>query len=51
MNTGELGLDATKPVFRVSEKVGLKPVSLATETSKKIENLLIASLDMILSTK
>ena len=30
----KLGLDATKPVFGVSEKVRLKPVSSATETRK-----------------
>ena len=41
----------TKPVFGVSEKARLKPVSLATETSYKIEVLLVASLDMILPKK
>ena len=46
-----LGLDATKPVFGVSEKVRLKPVFSATETSWKIEISLLASLDMILSNK
>ena len=30
-----MGLDATKPVFRVSDKVRLKPVSSAAETSLK----------------
>ena len=44
-----MGLDATKPVFGVSYKARLKPVSLATETSLKIELSLLASLDMILS--
>ena len=44
-----MGLDVTKPVFRVSDKARLKPGSSATETSQKIENLLEASLDMILS--
>ena len=34
----------TKPVFGVSDKVRFKPVSLATETSKKI----VARLDTIL---
>ena len=29
----KLGLDTTKPVFRVSDKARLKPVSSATETS------------------
>ena len=29
----KLSLDATKPVFAVSEKARLKPVSSATETS------------------
>ena len=43
------GSDATKPVFEVSDKTRLKPVSSATETSLKIEILLVASLDMILS--
>ena len=40
-----------KPVFRVSDKARLKPVSSATETSKKIEILFVASLDMIISNK
>ena len=44
-----MGLDTTKPVFGVSDNVGLKPVSSATETSQKINILLVASLDMILS--
>ena len=46
-----MGLDTRKPVFRVSDKVRLKPVSSATETSDKIENLLVPILDMILSNK
>ena len=29
----DMDLDATKPVFRVSDKVRLKPVSSAAETS------------------
>ena len=32
-----MGLDVTKPVFRVSDKGRLKPVFSVTETSKKIE--------------
>ena len=36
-----LGLDVTKPVFRVSDKVRLKPVSSALETSWKLEILLV----------
>ena len=39
----------TKSVYRVSDKVGFKPVSSATETSKKIEISPVASLHMILS--
>ena len=46
-----MSLIATKPVFRVSDKARLKPVSSATGTSFKIENCLVASLDMILSNK
>ena len=44
-----MGLVATKPVFVVSDKVRLKPVSSATETSWNIEISLEASLDIILS--
>ena len=47
--TNQLGCDETKPVFGVFEKARLKPVSSATETSKKIEISLVASLDMLLS--
>ena len=39
------------PVFRVSNKTKLKPVSSATETTWKIEISFLASLDMILSNK
>ena len=39
-----MGLGATKPVFGVFDKATLKPVSSVTETSKKNEILLIASL-------
>ena len=42
-----MGLDARKPVFGVSDK----PVSSATESSKKIEISLVASLDMMLTNK
>ena len=43
----------TKPVFGVSDKVRLKPVSSATETSQKIEvsPTCIERLEMILSKK
>ena len=46
-----LGLDARKPVFGVSAKARFKPACSATETNKKIEILLVASLYMILSNK
>ena len=46
-----LGLVATKPVFGVSDKARLKPACPATETSKKITILLIASLDVIVFKK
>ena len=46
-----MGLVVTKSVFGVSDKVRLKPVFSATETSLKIEISFIASLDMILSNK
>ena len=44
-----MGLAARKPVIGVSYKARLKPVSSATGTSYKVEILLEASLDMILS--
>ena len=44
-----MGLDMRKPVFGVSKKESFKPVSSVTETSKKIEISLVASLDMVLS--
>ena len=44
-----MDLAARKPVFRVSHKARLKPVSSATETSEKVEISLEASLDMMLS--
>ena len=43
-----MGLVVTKPVFGVSEKARLKPVSSATETNLKIEISLVASLDIVL---
>ena len=46
-----LSLNAAKPVFGISNKVRLKPVSLATETNQKIEISPVASLDMIPSQK
>ena len=47
-----MGCDATKPVFGVSHKARLKPVSSATiVNSKNSEILLVASFDMILSKK
>ena len=45
------GPQCTKPVFGVSYKARLKPVSSATETSLKIEILLVASLYIKLSKK
>ena len=47
----QMGLDATKPVFRVSDKASFKTVSSATETSSKTEISPVASLHMILSKK
>ena len=44
----QMGFNATKPVFRVSDKVRFKPACSATE---KIEISFIASLEMILSKK
>ena len=44
-----VGSDTRKSVFRVSDKVRFKPACSATETSKRIEISLVASLDMILS--
>ena len=46
-----LGLAARKPVFGVSGKARLKPVSSTTETSQKIEISPVASLHIILSKK
>ena len=46
-----MGLEVTKPVFRVSNKVRLKPVSSATENREENETLPVARLDMIFSKK
>ena len=46
-----MGLDVTKPVFGVSDKVRLKPVSSPAETSYNSEISLLASIDMILFNK
>ena len=46
-----MGFDVTKPVFGLSDKARLKPISSGTETSYKNENSLVASLDVILSNK
>ena len=46
-----MGLDATKPAFGVSDKASFKSVSLATETSYKVEISPVASLDTIHSKK
>ena len=48
---GEMGLVASKPVFGVSDKARLKPVSSATGASLKIEIPPVSSLDMTLSKK
>ena len=47
----KMDLVARKPVFGVSDKARLKPVSSATESSQKIVISLVASLDIILSRK
>ena len=47
----QLDLNATKPVFGVSDKLRLKTVSSAMETSQNIEIWLETSLDMTLSSK
>ena len=39
--SSNMGLDATKPVFGVSDNARLKPVFTATETSLKIEISLV----------
>ena len=46
-----MGLIATKPVFRVSDKMRFKPACSATGTSSKFEIALVASLDMVLFKK
>ena len=47
--THEMDLDATNPVFGVSDQVIPKPACSATETSENGKLSLVASLDMILS--
>ena len=47
----DMGFDVTSPVFRVSNKGILKPVSSSTETSKKVDIWFVTSLDMILYKK
>ena len=51
LQCNHMGLVARKPVFGVSNKMRLKPASSATETRFRNENLLVASLDMIVSNK
>ena len=46
-----MSLNATKPVFGVSDKARLKPACSATENSYKLEISPVASLDMILFKK
>ena len=46
-----MGSVATKPVFGVSYKVRSKPECSATGTSYKVESLLVACFDMVLSKK
>ena len=46
-----MGLVARKPVFGVSDKASFKPVSSATETSKKIDISPVANNHMLLSKK
>ena len=46
-----MGIDMTKPVFRVSDEVKQKPPCSATVTSKNNEISLVASFEMILSDK
>ena len=46
-----MGLIARKSVFGVPDKASFKTVSTATETNKKIEIWLVASLHMILLDK
>ena len=44
-------LNVSKPEFAFCDKVGFKPSCSATETNKKVEISLVASLDIILSNK
>ena len=43
-----MGHAMTKPVFEISKKVIFKPVCSASETSSKINIMLVASLDIML---
>ena len=46
-----MGIDMTKPIFRVSDEVKQKLACSATETNKNNEISLVASFEMILSDK
>ena len=46
-----MGIDMTKPIFRVSDEVKQKPACSATETNTNNEISLVASFEMILSDK
>ena len=50
-NSYSYGPRREKTCLRGSNKARLKPVSSATETGLNIENLLVASLDLIISNK
>ena len=41
----------TKPIVGISNKMRFKPACSATGTSEKVENLLVAGLEIILSNK
>ena len=43
-----MGSGPRKPVFRVSDKAGFKPVSTATQISWKMEISIVASLDIMI---
>ena len=46
-----MGPDMRKPVFQVSDRVRFKPAYLSAETSKNIEILVAACIDMVLFNK
>ena len=48
MGAHHLVLFVTKPIFGVSEKARLKPISSATDTSYNTEISLVANLDIVL---